>query len=239
MPLQTSGQITLNEIHVEAGGTSGTQASINDSDIRDMIGKASGTQMAFNEWYGASSSIFDTTQDASVWGASYHTQNSTYGSASGSGWTLSAYQNTSLGGSAARNHLSGVTTYADGRQVDVEYDLQLSSSNFGAFRLAFSTYARTGFSNTISTSSTNNLNSIETLAYYTPLGYTSPGFWFLDGGASPVYTYKGTYAGRHQGSARITLPNYGSTYDIWLGCTGTSGGGSNTWTLHSLTLKEI
>lgn len=56
MPLQTQGAISLNEIHVEAGGTSGTQASINDADIRALIGKASGAQMSFSEWYGASAS---------------------------------------------------------------------------------------------------------------------------------------------------------------------------------------
>lgn len=54
MPLQTSGTISLNDIHVEAGGASGSQASINDADIRALIGKASGAQMAFSEWYGAS-----------------------------------------------------------------------------------------------------------------------------------------------------------------------------------------
>lgn len=46
MPLQTSGAISLNDIHVEAGGTSGTQASINDADIRALIGKSSGAQMS-------------------------------------------------------------------------------------------------------------------------------------------------------------------------------------------------
>ena len=55
MALQTSGAISLNDIHVEAGGSSGTQASINDSDIRGLINKASGAQMSFSEWYGASS----------------------------------------------------------------------------------------------------------------------------------------------------------------------------------------
>ena len=54
MPLQSSGAISLNQIHVEAGGTSGTTASINDSDIRALISKASGATMSFNEWYGAS-----------------------------------------------------------------------------------------------------------------------------------------------------------------------------------------
>ena len=54
MPLPSSGTISLDQMHVEAGGTSGTQCSINDSDIRDMISKGSGVQMSFNEWYGAS-----------------------------------------------------------------------------------------------------------------------------------------------------------------------------------------
>lgn len=54
MALQTSGAISLNQIHVEAGGSSGTTASINDSDIRGLISKGSGATMSFSEWYGAS-----------------------------------------------------------------------------------------------------------------------------------------------------------------------------------------
>lgn len=53
MVLQTSGAISLDQIHVEAGGTSGTQCLINDTDIRDLIGKTSATTMSFSEWYGA------------------------------------------------------------------------------------------------------------------------------------------------------------------------------------------
>jgi len=60
MPLQSSGAISLNEIHIEAGGTSGSQASINDADIRALIGKASGAQMSFSEWYGASAVSLNT-----------------------------------------------------------------------------------------------------------------------------------------------------------------------------------
>ena len=55
MALPTSGALTLNQIHVEAGGTTGTTCSLNDSDIRGLISKGSATQMSFNEWYGASS----------------------------------------------------------------------------------------------------------------------------------------------------------------------------------------
>ena len=54
MALQNTGAISLNDIHVEAGGTTGTQASINDEDIRGLISKGSGAQMSFSEWYGAS-----------------------------------------------------------------------------------------------------------------------------------------------------------------------------------------
>lgn len=57
MALPTSGPLSLNQIHIEAGGTSGTTASINDADIRALIGKASGTTMSFSEWYGASGSV--------------------------------------------------------------------------------------------------------------------------------------------------------------------------------------
>lgn len=54
MALQTSGAISLNDIHIEAGGASGTTASINDADIRALIGKGDGVTMSFSEWYGAS-----------------------------------------------------------------------------------------------------------------------------------------------------------------------------------------
>ena len=57
MVLPASGPLSLDDIHVEAGGTTGTLASINDADIRALIGKASGVAMSFSEWYGASALI--------------------------------------------------------------------------------------------------------------------------------------------------------------------------------------
>lgn len=57
MALQTSGAISLNDIHVEAGGGSGTSATINDTDIRGLIGKNSGAQSSFNQFYGASATV--------------------------------------------------------------------------------------------------------------------------------------------------------------------------------------
>lgn len=61
MPLQSSGQISLNEIHIEAGGTSGTACNINESDIRGLISASSGAAMDFADWYGASASQNFTT----------------------------------------------------------------------------------------------------------------------------------------------------------------------------------
>jgi hypothetical protein len=57
MALQSNGYITLNQIHQEAGGSSGSLCSMNDSDIRALIGKGSGVQSSMSEWYGASSTI--------------------------------------------------------------------------------------------------------------------------------------------------------------------------------------
>ena len=59
MALQTSGAISLNQIHIEAGGSSGTICQINNGDIRGLIGKATQTTMSFSEWYGASN-LLDT-----------------------------------------------------------------------------------------------------------------------------------------------------------------------------------
>jgi hypothetical protein len=60
MALQTSGAISLDDIHVEAGGTSGTQASMNDTDIRGLnaatgktINSTSGSNTDFADYYGA------------------------------------------------------------------------------------------------------------------------------------------------------------------------------------------
>lgn len=92
MPLQTSGAISLNDIHVEAGGTTGTQASLNDADIRALISKADGAQMSFNEWYGASSG------SSTLYSADMHSETSTYrgvqlSTAPNGSWTSQNYGN--------------------------------------------------------------------------------------------------------------------------------------------------
>ena len=64
MALQTSGQISLNDIHVEVGGTTGTEVSLNDSDVRGLVNKDAGAQNAMNEYYGAANEV--TLSNATV-----------------------------------------------------------------------------------------------------------------------------------------------------------------------------
>jgi hypothetical protein len=69
MAIQSSGTISLNDMHVEAGGGSGTYCTANDSDIRGLISKGSGAYMSFNEWYGASGTTFYNVGGASGGGS--------------------------------------------------------------------------------------------------------------------------------------------------------------------------
>lgn len=53
MALQSSGTISLNQIHIEGGGSTGTAANLNESDIRNLIFKSSGASMSFSDFYSA------------------------------------------------------------------------------------------------------------------------------------------------------------------------------------------
>ena len=65
MALQTSGQISLNDLHVEAGGSTGTQASMNDTDIRGLVNAAANSQMTFSSFYGASNVLMSASGNSS------------------------------------------------------------------------------------------------------------------------------------------------------------------------------
>jgi len=54
MALQSSGAIALDDIHDEAGGTSGSTCTVNDADIRGLIDASDGATTSFDDWYGAS-----------------------------------------------------------------------------------------------------------------------------------------------------------------------------------------
>jgi len=55
MGLQSSGAISLDDLHVEVGGTSGTTCSLNDADIRALIDVGSGAGQSIQQYYGQSS----------------------------------------------------------------------------------------------------------------------------------------------------------------------------------------
>lgn len=56
MALPSSGQITMNQMHIEAGGSSGTMVGMNDSDMRTLAGKSSG-QIKASDFHGKSSAL--------------------------------------------------------------------------------------------------------------------------------------------------------------------------------------
>lgn len=68
IPASSGVPITMNQLHTEAGGTSGTTCSLNDEDIRDLIGKASGATMSMSEWYGASAALDTQTVTSAISG---------------------------------------------------------------------------------------------------------------------------------------------------------------------------
>lgn len=51
MATPSSGAISLNDMHVEVGGSSGSECSINDSDIRLIADKSSGATASWNDYY--------------------------------------------------------------------------------------------------------------------------------------------------------------------------------------------
>lgn len=78
MPLPTSGQLNLNQIHVEAGGTSGTAVNLNDADIRGMtagsgrtINSSVNTAIEFSDFYGASGASSSTARTITVTQGTY------------------------------------------------------------------------------------------------------------------------------------------------------------------------
>jgi hypothetical protein len=121
MALPTSGSLSLNQMHVEVGGSSNSNASINDTDIRGLIGKGSGANMSFNEWYGASANTGTATMSAGSYvvpGAKFG--DATYGYSS---WTDPGFYAI---GSATDVTMTG----ADGTNHTVLYVMEAYSTLF-------------------------------------------------------------------------------------------------------------
>jgi len=66
MGLQNSGAISLDDLHVEVGGTSGTQCSLNDPDIRALIDVGDSSGQSIQQYYGQSSETSLPTSGSTV-----------------------------------------------------------------------------------------------------------------------------------------------------------------------------
>ena len=122
MALPTSGALTLDAIHVEAGGSTGTTCSLNDTDIRGLtpgsgktINSTQGTTIDFDDFYGASSgfsmtlTVGDRQTTSTVDYVTTTTVNRGFDSATGS---LSPTSNSGFLGGATITQLKNVGTFA-------------------------------------------------------------------------------------------------------------------------------
>ena len=176
MALQTSGAISLNDIHVEAGGTTGTQASLNDTDIRGLtpasgktINSTQGTEIDFADFYGASvaSSIEAGLSDSldSVSGTS-------------DAWATRTVDISAYAGEEVRL----VFGYVNGSQgTSFQGDIQLDD-----IRLDGTTYSFENTGHSWQTTTSNTLVSNYSSASFSTLATgTTTGKWNVDSGGTP------------------------------------------------------
>lgn len=147
MALQTSGAISLNDIHIEAEGSSvsGTTASINDTTIRNLnpaagktINTTSGTEIDFNNFYGATSvtEIVIPTGTSNRTILKYATENlSGYGGSTVYGYAYadgSSISGSGITGSLGFGNVNFAQIYANSGRTDGIY-----SYNGGGLVIAF------------------------------------------------------------------------------------------------------
>lgn len=172
MALQTSGAISLNQIHVEAGGNTTTTAGINDTDIRGLIGKSSGATMSFNEWYGASSSL--DTQTVTVG----ETILVFYGT------TYNGYGYTGADGSVS----DGTCNFKSGASIyQLSYQDTNGTSNKKVFFEITGNHANSGFT-TMSVAGTNFARTSSTYSYASGTNRTR---WYWNVTSNPFGTTVG------------------------------------------------
>jgi len=141
MTTPTSGAISLNQIHIEAGGSSGAQVSLNDLDVRYLANFSSGATMGFNNFYNRTR--YTVTSGSGTSGSTQYTGFKSSSPAIGS------INTTSLTWSTAS--VTGMYYVLSGSQA---YEVQLllggsgsgTNSGFTTYRVAGGTYARTSAS---------------------------------------------------------------------------------------------
>ena len=132
MALQTSGTITLNDMHTEAGGANASYCTLNDTDIRNLISKGSGVYMAFNEWYGAAASLtIPFTPQA---------RNYAYGGASTYNRSGVHYHNTTQASGTLYGSFTGTTSSTGlfgGNSIQQIYSNHHNLTGNGTFQVTF------------------------------------------------------------------------------------------------------
>lgn len=154
MALQNSGQISLNDLHVEAGGTSGTQTSMNDSDIRGLLNASANSQMTFSSFYGASSGYSSTmTVGSLVITGDYGSSNYGFNDSSESGlfsvdWGSLTNRDASLfsNSGATVEKLSHNSNAAAGLRLVVSDNTTISNSGWSTVTVGSTSFSRTSAS---------------------------------------------------------------------------------------------
>lgn len=145
MALPTSGSLSLNQIHIEADGTSGTTTSLNDTDIRGLtpaagktINSTQGTEIDFADFYGASgvTEIVIPTGTSNRTILKYATENlSGYGGSTIYGYAYadgSSISGSGITGSLGFGNVNFAQIYANSGRTDGIY-----SYNGGGLVIAF------------------------------------------------------------------------------------------------------
>tara|TARA_R110000765_G_scaffold42_2_gene89 strand:+ start:1888 stop:2388 length:501 start_codon:yes stop_codon:yes gene_type:complete len=143
MAVASSGAISLNDFHTEAGGSANSTCTLNDSDIRGLIGKSAGASMNFEEWYGASGTVSVTTMTT---GTTTNKSGTSTGFLTGNIGSLS---DTTF--DVDNKPILKLVHLTDGNKVNFTLDNQTSNTGFTTMTVGSTAYQRTD-----ATFSTNN-----------------------------------------------------------------------------------
>ena len=203
MALPTSGALTLDAIHVEAGGTTGTTCSLNDTDIRGLtpgsgktINSTQGTTVDFDDFYGASSgfsmtlTVGDRQTSSTVDYVTTTTVNRGFDSLTGS---LSPTSNSGFLGGATITQLKNVGTFAISSgtpqlRMSVNSQVANNSSAFTTLTIGSSSLSRSNASYSSTASSATWFWTGSPVAATTVLSSTSAFAPFSASGTTQTIT---------------------------------------------------
>ena len=208
--LPTSGAINLNEIHVEAGGSSGTACTINDSDIRDLINKASEAQSDFADFYGAMAEEASTgTVAQTLTINAYYQQYVTWG------YKQQAFNGGTVMGTTTATTITGISgktllEFSSGgffgiTAVSLKVDGKMSNANWNSISIT-NCSGPSWNSSTNSFSRTGATNFLQVKDANAPSGWYTQWSWNMP--SATTYQTFGTYNTAYSGAG----PNHVVTF---------------------------